>query len=296
MNAHQSRRTIAAATCAVALSPMAAAALPAISYEQEADETGFFNSTTFPSTTNFVDNVDGSTADYDGSTATAAISPFPAVSASSSTGVMQFFLFGRIATPPYLEQLNHSASSELTYFFTVNGPSQVAVPLTAKFNLFASVSGTSPLRNPSRAEAVGAIGGNILSCIGYSSTCEDVINTRYNIDYTNNLTFTMLSGALAHVELGADTFVVQTSQDQGSTATAYADPYIAIDPTWLAVNPGYSLAFSTGIVNAGPGAPPAVPEPASWTMLLTGFGLAGAAKRRLRHGPSGRSAGVPRSR
>ena len=64
----------------------------------------------------------------------------------------------------------------------------------------------------------------------------------------------------------------------GAVASAFADPFITIDPTFLAAHPGLQggLVFSPGVANA----PPAVPEPAAWTLMIAGFGIVGTALRR----------------
>lgn len=56
----------------------------------------------------------------------------------------------------------------------------------------------------------------------------------------------------------------------GDMGRAWADPYIQIDPLFLAGHPEYSLAFSPGITNAQ-----LVPVPEPSTTLLLGAGLAG---------------------
>ncbi len=62
-----------------------------------------------------------------------------------------------------------------------------------------------------------------------------------------------------------------------SSVSASIDPMIAIDPTWLANNPGYSLIFSP---NVGGVTPTDVPEP--FTLSIFGAGFAGAVAMRRR--------------
>ena len=130
------------------------------------------------------------------------------------------------------------------------------------------------------ATATGQIRGQ-LSCVGGAGNfggCSASLSTNQQPPYDPIVSFTMYAGDVGTVLLDAQTATVQTSPAQIADATARADPYIAIDPTWLAANPGYSLSFSPGIVNAGPGS--AAPEPAAWALMLTGFGLVGGAMRR----------------
>ena len=67
------------------------------------------------------------------------------------------------------------------------------------------------------------------------------------------------------------TATVEFSSLFQSSASALADPYIQIDPAFLADHPGFSLVFSDNITNGPPLAPAAVPEPA--TAWLLGGGL-----------------------
>lgn len=54
---------------------------------------------------------------------------------------------------------------------------------------------------------------------------------------------------------------------RGGSADAYIDPFLYIDPSFLANNPGLTLDISSGIINSIS----AVPEPSTWAMLILGF-------------------------
>ena len=99
-------------------------------------------------------------------------------------------------------------------------------------------------------------------------------------DFYGDLHVDALSGAIDTVEM--DIVASPAFSQNANTVSALADPRISIDPS--TPNAGaYSLLFSSGVGNAV-GQPGAVPEPASWMLMLSGIGLAGLQLRR-RAGP-----------
>ena len=63
-----------------------------------------------------------------------------------------------------------------------------------------------------------------------------------------------------------------------ATVNVFVDPYIFIDPVFLASHPGYSILVSEGMSNSPTAA--SVPEPETYSMLLTGLGVLGLTTRR----------------
>jgi hypothetical protein len=59
---------------------------------------------------------------------------------------------------------------------------------------------------------------------------------------------------------------------QTAAYSASADPFIQIEPTFLAEHPGLTLELSPNIEQHAPGASPSsIPEPSTWAMMLLGF-------------------------
>jgi hypothetical protein len=93
------------------------------------------------------------------------------------------------------------------------------------------------------------------------------------------LGFTDAVGYAGDVYLEAEARTFEGHESDSHFANTVIDPTFAIDPDFLREHPEAYLVFSDGIGNGGPGG---VPEPASWALMIAGFGLAGAALRRRR--------------
>jgi hypothetical protein len=170
------------------------------------------------------------------------------------------------------------ARSQLDYYFTIVGPSAGPVPIF--------LSGTAHLSYiGSGLAAAGLFANNHLNQRVIGTSIECAAPTAYPVAFTECGQQDFLATALfdSFISDGPTTYsgkitmtaLVGLTDYIGSTsAQAWIDPLISIDPTFLASNPGYSVVISAGIGNA-----PAVPEPASWALMIGGFALAGAAIR-----------------
>ena len=99
-------------------------------------------------------------------------------------------------------------------------------------------------------------------------------STLARLDYATPLIFT------GHIYLSAYAYAAP-GDDTG--ASAFIDPFVELNfGSGFTGNAGdYTLSFSPGVVNAtGPLPVAGVPEPATWALLLGGFGLSGVALRR----------------
>lgn len=158
----------------------------------------------------------------------------------------------------------------VSYSFAVVGPQDdVIVPLFVSLALHVSATGAvkGPFQVSTNASAgieVDTIQGQIVKQL--SATNIDPIPS----DITGTFAIEGLSGRAAKVFLGID---VGASGE--GIATAFADPFIFIDPVFLSSNPGYSIIVSEGIGNIA-----AVPEPATWALLLGGLLGITAVRRR----------------
>jgi hypothetical protein len=184
-------------------------------------------------------------------TATAFASDTPAVSISGAGGI------------------GAGASSGLYYAVAVlGGGGLVKVDFTT--------SGAASGGTASQAAAsVGGFGG--VACSG-SNACGDTPSS-----FSISGSFMAQACDLAVGNCGSSFGVTigvtaDTSGDDGAFS-ASADPYIYIDPAFLAANPEYYVVVSAGIDNAPL---PAVPEVSTWALMALGFaglGLAGWRRR-----------------
>ncbi len=141
--------------------------------------------------------------------------------------------------------------------------------VTGKYGLNVTGFGSTDASGSAIIDA--GFGEVLFKCTPGGGECTGGVSTPYTTvaAATADLATLSFSGRL---RLGVDAFVATT----GGTQSAYAmiDPVISL-PQGFGGNPGsYVVAYSANLA--------AVPEPASWAMMIAGFGLVGAVRRRHR--------------
>ena len=169
--------------------------------------------------------------------------------------------------PGYLAPVNAGAHAVLSYnFAVVGGQSGDRVHLDIKTILHWATQGSPNAYAFSRVIVTtnqGEVTANICSFLCGAGSGVTDFNGALHVD--------ALSGAINTVYM--DVYADAAFSQNANTASAFADPYIFIDHSTLNFD-DYSLLFSPGVGNGG------VPEPATWSFMLAGLGLAGARLRR----------------
>ena len=163
-------------------------------------------------------------------------------------------------------KLNSVSNGGKTWTFAYNIANTSSAPTTAsRISSFGfDVTGT-----PSNATSTGtyayadAPGPNIPNGIGSVDVCFTAVSAG---------TCTGNGGGLTLGQSGAGTLTLSFSS--GRTTFDFTDLYVR----YQAVYPDNISGSASGVPAVGS----AVPEPATWAMMITGFGLAGAAIRRRR--------------
>jgi hypothetical protein len=169
----------------------------------------------------------------------------------------------------------------IEYFFAVAGPAAVVVPLSAHIIIDATVA-TSAFDYGGGGVDIYTDQGSVsrsVSADNGGSVPPSAMIPHARIDEWVPIAATTGDAYQNEIQIsGGGT--IEAGLHTGGYANVYIDPVIAIDPVWAAAHPGYSLSFSAGVGNSP--AVGAVPEPASWVLLVAGFGIAGAVARRRR--------------
>ena len=185
------------------------------------------------------------------------------------------------------------SSSLMTYSFRVEGPADISVPLGVDyffdFDLSFSGAGSRISAGGVMVIQIGWFGGRQL----YYDQAQVSIRSDGQTPFISNMgfgegSFEVLANTPYTVTLIAN---ANSSGDSGITSLirTYADPYLAIDTSFAAGNPGYLVSFSPGIENVVT-AP--VPEASTAVLLLAGLGLLPGIAGRRREA-AGSSSSVP---
>jgi hypothetical protein len=194
-------------------------------------------------------------------------------SASGNNGNPSITAFGNTYIGANGNDTGGGGFATLNYFYEITGgKAGVYVPL----EITGEVSAGGAIDSTSEASINYANGGvdtknfgpGVIEAIGQILPTESFPET-LDLDTT----YDVLSGVQLEITMFVTVAASTGGHNLSSDSFAMADPTLSLSPADLAA--GYSIVLSPNLL-AG------VPEPASWALMIGGFGLTGAALRRRR--------------
>jgi hypothetical protein len=199
---------------------------------------------------------------------------------------------------PYIYSSAHSEGYRdaysrvyLNYYFSVNGPSSLRIPLIAEFN-FSNVIGQFVNGSVTYTNGAGSsdlqygivststnqlVISNTIRCgLGYATGCGPgtLISESRNFEIESNTEYLIVLFASSYARhIGGGIGINFTFSE------IFIDPYIEINPLFSAKDQ-YALNFSAGVGNSPLPPSSAVPEMDIWAMMIAGFGMIGVILRR----------------
>ena len=169
-----------------------------------------------------------------------------------------------------------------TYYFSINGPSSIMVPVLVQANISSDLTGDPASVGwliDANVMVQSTVSGSAFlgPCTPGDGVCslDQFAASPMALDEVVDFA----SNALTEVQMSAGIRVFNDVPGTPYSGSLTVDPIFTIDPSFLAANPGYSLSFSSGV---GDSALSGAPEPATWALMLAGFGGLGATLRRRR--------------
>ena len=168
---------------------------------------------------------------------------------------------------------NPAVNGAITYYVGVEGPDDGSfVPISVAYKMsgkIALVGGAYDAFAQSEMTLISEYRGNRISTVHEIGSG--------NFDVSGTAAWLVASGTTGQVMLASRAGFVVGYVDASGTADAFIDPVFTIDAAYAASHPGLSLVFSQGVGNSSA---PSVPEPATWALMLGGFGVSGTILRR----------------
>jgi len=175
--------------------------------------------------------------------------------------------------------------SILDYGFSVAGPLPASVPLLVS-GIYSNINPLVAGGNTNSGLYVNMSQGS--TGARFASNCYNFANPEFReLAAASNCgagtySFGFLASTAGAVAVELLAYVHPFGADANAgLISAFIDPFIQIDPTWLTAHPGYSLVFDEGVANAPTVALAPVPEPETYALLAAGL-AALAARRRNR--------------
>jgi len=194
-----------------------------------------------------------------------------------------------------------SINVDLTYEFTVTGTAGTIVPVHFRgitdgtlatqgdpSRLYGEVGTRVRIVSQDIAGSFAAMGAQSGTAPDYYASNAGMVNLGWGAqafgpvpysDYASTWDWgaDLVAGRVGTITLSTSLRGGTTGQLRGlaeltsSSAASFIDPYITIDPGWLADHPGFAISVEADIGNVGPTS--AVPEPPALLLLVAGLGV-----------------------